>query len=127
VVIAWSDADLPIETAGCEPGAGGGAVTSFCLDPDDPTRLRAYPIRSPSGLVLGRPRIVILIRATHADSPEMVARLVAHELGHALGIGRHSHDAKDLMWGGTLLTDSPTAADVATIRTLYRTPPDVMP
>jgi len=127
VVIGWSDGEFPIETADCEPGTDGRAVTTFCPHPDDPTRLRPFPIRTPAGLEFGRPRIVIVIRAGQAESPEMVPRLVAHELGHALGIGQHSPDANDLMWRGTLLADEPTAADVATIRTLYRTSPNILP
>lgn len=125
VVIGWSDGALPVDTAGCAPGEGGYGVTTFCLHPNDPGRLRPFPIPTPDGPVTGRPRILIVIRAS--QPPAMVPRVVAHELGHALGIGRHSEDADDLMWGGLLLADAPSPADVATIRVLYRTPPDVTP
>jgi hypothetical protein len=128
VILGWSDAELPVEPPDdCRPGGGGRAVTTFCLDPADPSRLRPFPVRTPEGLEIGRPRMIILVRVFEAGDPLAVRRLVAHELGHALGIGRHSQNEGDLMWSGILGLDAPSAADRATIRILYQTRPDIVP
>lgn len=81
------------------------------------------------GRVIAEP-VIILVRTCESDgrplSPDRMKAAVAHEIGHALGIEGHSHNANDLMsiyYGrGTL-----SASDIATINYLYQLPPDYIP
>lgn len=121
-ILRWSDDEPPVILTSCPP-AGGAAVTTFCLAQDP---LRLEPFRLLDGGIAG-PRVVITISASRSGDIVEVERLVAHELGHLLGIWNHSPDAEDLMWGGTLTTDRPTRRDRETMQLLYQTAPDVLP
>ncbi len=74
--------------------------------------------------------VVIMLRTSDSSnasmSPTKVRAAAAHEFGHALGIEGHSRNPCDLMslyyGNGTV---SPN--DAATIRYLYRFPPDLIP
>ena len=124
-VLAWSDVALPVVTGSCPPLLTGRAVTTFCADAGDPGRMATFPLLDDE--VPSPVRMVVLVRASEAGDAERVRRLVAHELGHVIGIGAHSADPLDLMFGGTLETAVPSAADRATVRRLYRTDPDLRP
>jgi hypothetical protein len=124
-ILAWSDVALPIVTGGCPPSLTGRAVTTFCADPVDTGRIAAFPLLDDE--VPSPVRMVVLIRASEASDAERVRRLVAHELGHVIGIGAHSVEPLDLMFGGTLETALPSVADRATVRRLYRTDPGLRP
>lgn len=131
VVLRWSDVVSPVETDGCEPRVTGRATTTFCWTPDR-RRVKAYlPRGGGSDLrIVGTPlegvRMIVTVHSDEARELPRVRQLVAHELGHVLGIGRHSFDPADLMWGGTLDATRPTPADRATVRRLYETVPDVV-
>jgi predicted Zn-dependent protease len=56
-----------------------------------------------------------------------VQRLVAHELGHVLGIGRHSEDPRDLMWRTDPSRSTPGPRDAATVLVLYHTVAGLVP
>ena len=68
-----------------------------------------------------------------------VRGLVAHELGHVLGIGRHPCDYDDaacangfgaresVMYIGAPQRDSPSRADRETLELLYHTRPHLVP
>jgi predicted Zn-dependent protease len=56
-----------------------------------------------------------------------VRGLVTHELGHVLGLARHSDEPRDLMYGGELTTAVPGRRDQASVQVLYQMPPDVVP
>lgn len=119
VVLRWSDVPLPVDLAGCPIGAANG-VTTFCLEDGG---LQTFPALD------GGPGGVKMV-VTISSSPAAAARareLVAHELGHVLGIGTHSPNADDLMWGSTLSTAVPGPRDAATVRVLYHTRADVLP
>jgi hypothetical protein len=122
VVLAWSDVILPVDTDACRPSLTQ-AVTTFCIDGlgTDSARVRPYPLRdgSPSQV-----RMIVLVLATEVDA---VDRLVAHELGHVLGIGRHSDDTRDLMWRTDPQVARPSRRDAATMQVLYHTTPDITP
>lgn len=124
VVVQWSDAPSPLELSGCPPRVTGRAATTFCPNPGG-DGLRPYPWAS-DGAESGV-RMVVTILGEEATGETRVRQLVGHELGHALGIGRHSPDPGDLMWGGPLQTVRPSAADRATVRRLYRTAPTLRP
>ncbi len=61
-----------------------------------------------------------------SDIANCLARVTAHELGHALGIFAHSADPNDLMF---LRPDAraPSLRDRSTIQVLYHTPSDILP
>jgi predicted Zn-dependent protease len=61
-----------------------------------------------------------------SDVANCLARVTAHELGHALGIFSHSPNANDLM-ALPVVVREPSGSDRATIQVLYHIPPDVQP
>jgi predicted Zn-dependent protease len=83
-----------------------------------------FPLISGSS---GRVKFVVTVRATAATDAVNVRQLVSHELGHAIGIVRHSPKQTDLMYGGTLNRDAPSPSDRATLQVLYHTAPDITP
>jgi hypothetical protein len=134
VVVRWSDELPPVDMTECAPQLAS-AVTTFCLRADDPSRLHVFPLAPPP--VFDPPivdpgatssvRFVITLLGTQAGSSDEVARLVLHELGHVLGIGRHSPDAGDLMAAGVPTRSTLSAGDIATIQILYHTQPHITP
>ena len=60
------------------------------------------------------------------DVTNCLQRVIAHELGHALGIFDHSSDPFDLMHPQPNVT-TPSPRDQATIQTLYHYPTDILP
>jgi predicted Zn-dependent protease len=125
VLLRWSDEPAPVDMSQCEPVLSL-AVTTFCLRDDDATRLATFPFLN-TGLGESRVRIVVTVLGAAASDVQLTQRLVSHELGHVLGIGRHSDNAQDLMYGGVLTRSSLSARDAATVQTLYRTEPDITP
>ena len=119
VVVTWSDFDPPIDFAGC-PRQGANAVTTFCMEGDG---LQVFPALDGG---VSRVTMVVTISAS-PGAASRVRELVAHELGHVLGIGAHSPFAADLMWGSTLSRATPAPRDAATMRVLYHTRPDLVP
>lgn len=122
VVVMWS-ADLPpVETSECSP-SGGRAYTTFCLD-DSGERLAPFPI---PGMNSSSVRFLVTVRTSEAGDAARVRSLVAHELGHVLGIAQHSPNTTDLMYAGDLLRDAPNVRDRATVQVLYHAAPDILP
>lgn len=123
-VLLFSSTLPPVETGHCPPG-GGSAATTLCLDPQDPTRLAVFPLRNGGG---GQVKFLVTIRSVSPLDLESVRRLVAHELGHVLGIAQHSSRQTDLMFPETNLTRAePSPADRATLHVLYHSRPDITP
>jgi len=58
--------------------------------------------------------------------PECLALTTTHELGHALGIWRHSGVATDLMFADPAV-DAPSDRDLATAEVIYHVPANVEP
>ena len=121
-VLLFSSTAPPISFTNC-PRQGGLAYTTFCVDPQDPGRLAIFPI---IGGATGHVKFAVTISNLVTDS-EQIRRLVAHEVGHVLGIGQHSPRSSDLMYGNTLTTAVPSVSDRATLQLLYHTRPDIMP
>ena len=120
VLLAWSDEPLPVDTSAC-PRTPGRGVTTFCLNGAE---LYRYPFASGESSSV---RMLMTVAVQLASSPDLLRASVAHELGHVLGIGRHSDDAGDLMWHSDPTRATPSLRDVATVRALYRTDADVQP
>jgi hypothetical protein len=117
VVLTWSDVIPPVDTQNCRP-AVTQAVTTFCIDglgTGEP-RLRVFPLHSGAE---SRVRMLVTVLAAEANNPATVRRLVAHELGHVLGIARHSGDARDLMFRTDPVLERPGPRDAATVQVLY--------
>jgi hypothetical protein len=115
VIVVWADSvppDVPPDTTGAVGACGG--VTSFVVDSTD-------TIESPI-------RVEISVNAgyTPAQVAACLPRVTRHELGHALGILRHSPAPPDLMHG-TPSVDVPSARDRVTAEVLYHTPPTIAP
>lgn len=125
VVLRWSDAAPPVDTAACPPEVTGRAATTFCRTADG-TALRTFPLLPPFDPDDGAVRMLVTVLASEAGSLARVRQLVGHELGHVLGIGTHSPDPADLMWGGELSTIHLSEADRETIHRLYETTPDLL-
>jgi hypothetical protein len=127
-VLRWSDDASPVDTQECEPVLGR-AVTTFCLTDNGPpagTRLRTFPLLPPHAQATSRVRMLVTILGTQAQLPERLDGLVAHEMGHVLGIGQHSLDARDLMHAEPGRTD-PSQRDAASVRVMYHTRADITP
>ena len=60
----------------------------------------------------------------NADLPTCLALTTTHELGHALGIWRHSSAATDLMFSDPAV-DAPSDHDLATAEMVYHVPSNV--
>lgn len=123
VLLRWSDEPSPVDMSECSPVVSI-AVTTFCRDDDDSTRLKVFPLLPGGG---GSVRFVITILGTQAGSGDTVERLVIHELGHALGIGRHSPHSQDLMAEGVPTRATLSQRDISTVQVLYHTRPHLTP
>ncbi|MGQ0563428.1 MAG: hypothetical protein ACT443_16345 [Gemmatimonadota bacterium] len=121
VVVEYSGTVSPLDLSSCLP-SGGLATTTFCLDPGG-ERLAPYDLRdgTPTNV-----KFVVTVRTTAATDAAAVRRLVAHELGHVLGIAGHSDTRTHLMFGNPE-TDEPQQADRFTLQVLYHTEADITP
>ena len=123
-VVVWADDPAsPVVTDDCLPEVGR-AVTTFCLEEENPELLKGFPLSDGADSSV---RFVVTLGSREADDPVLLRRLVAHELGHVLGIFRHAPSPEDLMWGGQLSTATPSSADRHTVQVLYHTAPDLRP
>lgn len=123
-VLMWDDAE-PIYSspAGCTGPTSGAAGTRGCLTPGQDS-LQVWPLRNgDSSRLLFR---VTINRAAQLDQ-ETVDVLVAHELGHVVGILNHSSFSGDLMWSGRPQSSALSERDRLTLRSLYQTEPTLFP
>lgn len=121
VIIYDVSQPIPVTVGPCPfTGAGASGYTYLCpagVTPVDSAF--TLPLRSGGG---GRSKIVIRVDRSRVPSAERYAAVVAHELGHALGIGGHSDAPTDLMFAFPTV-GVPSARDAATLRhVLGRTP-----
>lgn len=115
VIIHVSAAPRLVGPAGCaEPPAFAGGITFFCPAGDSALTL---PLAAGGGHV--KVDITVNPAATSATNP--LAALVAHELGHAVGIGGHSPEPADVMHGSPAVS-VPSARDITTLRWMVRQP-----
>lgn len=115
VIVRWQDSvppDVPPDTAGALGACDG--VTTYQIDT---TSTMEGPIH-----------VALLLRPgfTTAQIAACVHRLVAHELGHTLGILTHSPAPTDLMFD-TPGTQIPTHRDRNTVQVLYHTTSTIEP
>lgn len=127
VVLTWSDVTLPLNVSQC-PVALGNAATTFCPTADL-LRLVPFPFTSGvQGTVPSDSRVKMLVTVIGSASSNQLRAdmLVAHELGHVLGVARHSPNAQDLMFAQVTVS-ALSHADASTIQVLYHTKPDLLP
>lgn len=119
-VLMWDDTE-PIYSSppGCTGPTTGAAGTRGCLTAGQDS-LIVWSLRSgePSRLLFR----VTINRAAELDQ-ETVDLLVAHELGHVVGILNHSSLSDDLMWSGRPSSADLSDRDRLTLRSLYQTEP----
>ena len=125
VILLWSGSGqpLPVDVSNCPPG-GANAYTTFCLTRLE-DRLQPFPLSAAGGS--SNVRFLVSLRASEAGSAQRVNALVTHELGHVLGLARHSPSSTDLMFSDPGLRSETNARDRATLQILYRTRPDIVP
>lgn len=119
VIVHHADAPLLVSTGGCSyPGGGAGGVTFFC------PALAGDSVETLPLLVGGPGRVKVDVRVDRGrvDSEHAFRALVAHELGHVVGIGAHSDDPADLMFGAPGVL-APSARDARTLRYVLHQPP----
>lgn len=121
VIVHHSTSTPPVATSECEPpSAFGSSYTHFCPSAD-PTRALVFPLGDGTG---GRVKMLVSVNRGVVDSEEIFRAHVAHELGHVLGIGAHSNDSNDLMFGVPRRL-TPSAADAQTLRYVLGQRPDI--
>jgi hypothetical protein len=121
VIVHFEDAEPLVETgAACAGALAAGGITFFCLN-DAGTAF--VPLAFRSGAAASHVRFDVTISNDPLKIPgdERFRAVVAHELGHVLGIGSHSNDPGDLMWPGPV---APVASprDARTLRWLLHQP-----
>jgi predicted Zn-dependent protease len=67
-------------------------------------------------------KVDVRVDRGRVDSEHAFRALVAHELGHVVGIGAHSDDPADLMFGAPSVL-APSARDARTLRYVLHQPP----
>ena len=114
VIVHASAAPRLVGLAGCdEPPAFAGGVTFFCPAADTALTL---PLM---GGAAGHVKVDITVNVAAASAANPLSALVAHELGHAVGIGGHSPDAGDVMYAAPAVS-VPSGRDITTLRWLVR-------
>jgi predicted Zn-dependent protease len=122
VIVQYSGSPAIVQTGDCQP-SGSQAYTTFCLD-DNVEHLDTFEFIA---TIPSHVKFLVTLRSTEATDAANVRRLLTHELGHVLGIGRHSPKQTDLMFGGTLIRDVPSPSDRATLQVLYHTVAEITP
>ena len=118
VVVQWADSvppDVPPDTTPAANSCAG--VTTFEFDS--------------TGFALSGPVRVSLTVLTGTPVPAgqvqaCMRRVAIHELGHSLGLLRHSSFDEDIMFGSPIV-DYPSRFDRRTVEVLYHSQPTVQP
>src|SRR5688572_15271373 len=122
VVLNFSGTVLPVSISECTP-SGSDAYTTFCLTEDE-EHLTVFPLL---GDEVGQVKFLVTIRTISPLNPANVTRLVAHEMGHVLGLAQHSALSTDVMHELAAVATRPTLRDRATLQALYHTPAEITP
>ena len=109
----------PVVTGSCPFNPSGGAgYTYFC-----PLNGRAERLRPVESTVLSA-AVVIRVDMTTTATQSALDALVAHEMGHAVGIGGHSRQTTDVMYSRPTVS-TPTDRDRNTLRNLLGRAADI--
>src|SRR6185503_12365831 len=99
--------------------------TYFCFafsDSGGEAKVNATPLPLVGGG--GMATVVIRVDRGRTTSQAGYDALVAHEIGHAIGIGAHSNTNTDLMFALPAVV-APSARDIATLRFILGRAPDI--
>ena len=122
VIVHVATAPLLIGETECRYDTGGGGYAFFC-----PAGLAASDTALTLPLRSGQPsRVKLDLRVDpgRVNGQSGLVGLVTHELGHVLGIGAHSLDPGDVMFGAPQVT-SPSERDARTLRWVLHAPADI--
>lgn len=114
-------------------GFGGGlGRTAFCGDATDDGRGVAPVLPFADGSAGSRIKLDVYVDPLGASDvvlqqagqtrEEFFVTLLTHELGHVLGIGGHSNEADDLMYGGIIRVMRPSPDDEGALRWVWSQP-----
>ena len=130
VIVRFRAAPPLVDLLGCEPPGGGAGRTAFCTDANP------VPVLPLVGTGGGHVKMDVYVDPTGRTAEQLAPfgltpqtyfqALVTHELGHVLGIGGHSGDERDVMYGGLILVTSPSDHDVDTVRWVWLQPVDLL-
>jgi len=118
VIVQWTDSvppDVPPDTTS-GPNACGG-VTTF--EYDSTGFALAGPVHVSLTVLTGSP-------ASAGQVQACMRRVAIHELGHSLGLLRHSSFDEDIMFGSPIV-DYPSRFDRRSVEALYHSQPTVQP
>lgn len=118
VIVRWADSvppDVPPDPT--LPNSCGGLTT---LDFDASGVVLAGPVHVSLSVLTGGPP------ATGPRVQGCMRRMAIHEIGHALGLLRHSQFPEDIMFGSASV-DYPSQFDRRTVQVLYHSTPTITP
>jgi hypothetical protein len=120
IIVRDPRSTLVVDTTSCAgPGWTDAAGSAFFCSAGDTARTFAVLVGAP-----GRVKMIVTVDRGAVTSAEAFEALVAHEIGHALGIGGHSSNANDVMFAApTALT--PSRNDSRTLRYVLHRLPDL--
>jgi predicted Zn-dependent protease len=118
VLVSWTDSvppDVPPDTTTAPNSCGG--VTTF--DYDSTGLALSGPVHVSLTVLTGSP-------ATPAQVQACMRRIAIHEMGHSIGLLRHSLFDEDIMYGSPIV-DYPSRFDRRSTELLYHSQPTIAP
>lgn len=130
-----SDADVviydrvlaaPVSPGSCSFDASSAAgYTYFCPTSSVPSRAEMLPLAATQAAGgAGHVAVVIRVDRGRVTNQAGYNAVVTHELGHAVGIGAHSDQPSDVMFGAPIVS-TPSARDARTLQNLLGRLPDI--
>lgn len=131
VLVRFRSTTSLVDLGDCAFGGGLGR-TAFCGDTTEDGRGVAPALPFADGSAGSRIKLDVYVDPLGASDlvlqqagqtrEEFFVTLLTHELGHVLGIGGHSNDADDLMFGGIIRARRPTTSDEVALRWVWSQP-----